>query len=162
MQSCLYVAHLTLSTYTLDSRRFPMKMIKAVLDEGTGKLMKCRHLMKSPNYCQLYGTSYGNELEWISQGISGLVKGTDTIFFIKKAYVPTTRCRDVTYVRIVVNYRPDKSDPYCTRLIVGGNKVKYPHDCGTPTANLLTVKPPLNSVVSTPGSKFMTINIKNL
>ena len=137
-----------------------MEMLHAVLDKDTGKLMEYRHLMKSPNYCQLYGTSYRKGLGRTAQGMSGTVEGTDTIFFINKAYVTTARCRDVTYVRIVVNYRQEKSDPYCTRLTISGNKVNYPHECGMPTYNILTVKLLLNSVVSTPGSHFMTINIK--
>ena len=43
----------------------------------------------------------------------------------------------------------------------GGDRVNYPHDCGTPTADLLTVKFLLNSVISTPGDKFVTIDIKD-
>ena len=58
-------------------------------------------------------------------------------------------------------YRPEKSDPYQTRLTVVGNLISYPGDCGTPTIDLLTVKLLLNSVVSTPGAKFMTIDIKD-
>ena len=34
-------------------------------------------------------------------------------------------------------------------------------DCGTPTADLLTVKLLLNSVISTPGAKFMTLGLKD-
>ena len=34
-------------------------------------------------------------------------------------------------------------------------------DCGTATTDLLTIKLLLNSVVSTPGAKFMTIDIKD-
>ena len=39
--------------------------------------------------------------------------------------------------------------------------MNYPDDCGTPTANLLTVKVLLNSIVLTPHEKFMTIDIKD-
>ena len=42
-----------------------------------------------------------------------------------------------------------------------GNKINYPEDCGTRTADLLTVKLLLNSVISTPGAKFMTLDISN-
>ena len=38
--------------------------------------------------------------------------------------------------------------------------VNYPSNYGTPTVNLLTVKLLLNSVVSMPGAKFVTIDIK--
>ena len=34
-------------------------------------------------------------------------------------------------------------------------------DCGTPTANLLTIKLLLNSVVSTPGAKFLGLDLKD-
>ena len=62
---------------------------------------------------------------------------------------------------MVVNYRPKKDDPYRTRLTAGENNISHPGDCGTPTVDLLTVKLLLNSVVSTPDAKFITINIKN-
>ena len=44
---------------------------------------------------------------------------------------------------------------------MGGDCINYPGDCGTPKADLLTVKILLNSIVSTMGAKFMTINIKD-
>ena len=39
--------------------------------------------------------------------------------------------------------------------------MNYTDDWGTPTSDLLTVKLLLNSIVSTAGAEFMTINIKN-
>ena len=44
---------------------------------------------------------------------------------------------------------------------MGGNLINYPDDCGTPTADLLTIKLMFNSIISTPGAKFMTIDIKD-
>ena len=44
---------------------------------------------------------------------------------------------------------------------MGGDKINYPDDCGTPTADLLTVQLLLNSVISTPEAKFMIMDIKN-
>ncbi len=75
--------------------------------------------------------------------------------------MPQDRFKDCTYVRIVCNERPEKADPNRVRITVGGNKINYPGNCGTPTAGLLTVKLPLNSVVSTPGAKWMTMDISN-
>ena len=37
----------------------------------------------------------------------------------------------------------------------------YPGDCGTPTADIITVKLLLNSVISTKEAKFMTMDISN-
>jgi hypothetical protein len=44
---------------------------------------------------------------------------------------------------------------------MGGNLVNYPNNCGTPTRNLLAVKLMLNSIISTPNNKFMTIDFKD-
>ena len=44
---------------------------------------------------------------------------------------------------------------------MGGDKIKSPIDCGTPTADLFTVKLLLNSVVSTNRARLFTLNIKN-
>ncbi len=44
---------------------------------------------------------------------------------------------------------------------MGGNRINYPGNCGTPTADLLTVKLLLNSIVSTMNAKFFTMVIKD-
>ena len=67
------------------------------------------------------------------QVIPGLVEGTNTMFFIKKTAVPANRWRYLTYGKIVVNYRPDKTNPYRNRHTVGRDIVNYTGDCGTPT-----------------------------
>ena len=60
-----------------------------------------------------------------------------------------------------MSYRPEKSNPYRTRLTVRGNLIAYPGDCGTPTVDLFIVKLLLNRIISTPDAKFMTIDIKD-
>jgi hypothetical protein len=74
---------------------------------------------------------------------------------------PQARCRDITYGWIVCNYPHEKKDPHCTRITIGGNLINYPDDCGTPTADVLTIKLLFNSIISTPNAKIMTINIKD-
>jgi hypothetical protein len=51
--------------------------------------------------------------------------------------------------------------PNRTRLVAGGNRVHYPGNAGTPTANLLTIKLLINSTISTTGAKFMTMDTKD-
>ena len=111
--------------------------------------------------CELWGKSYGNGLGRLAQGMPGRVEGTNTIFFINKGDVLIAYWREVTYGRVVAKERPEKTDRNRTRLTVGRNIVNYPGDCGTPTVNLLTIKLLMSSKVSTPGTKFMTINIKD-
>jgi hypothetical protein len=89
------------------------------------------------------------------------VEGTNSIFFIPYDAVPVERRKDVTYARICADHRPEKSDPNRIRITLGGNLVNYPGDVGTRTADLLTVKLLLNSVISTPGAKFMSLDISN-
>ena len=43
---------------------------------------------------------------------------------------------------------------------MGGDHINYPDDCDAPTADLLTVKILLNSVISTPKAKSITLDIK--
>ncbi len=83
------------------------------------------------------------------------------IAFISKDMIPQNRHKDITYRRIICNYRSEKKDPYRTRITMGGNLINYPDDCGTPTADLLTVKIMFNNVVSMPNPKFMMIDIKD-
>ncbi len=46
-------------------------------------------------------------------------------------------------------------------MVVGGDRVHYPGNVGTPTANPLTVKILINGIISTAGTKFMTMDIKD-
>jgi hypothetical protein len=92
----------------------------------------------------------------------GQVTRMDTIFFISKDKVPRARAKDVTYSLITCFTRLRKTDePNQTRLVAGGDRVHYPLDTGTPTANLLTIKLLINSVISTPRARFFTMDIKN-
>ncbi len=91
------------------------------------------------------------------QGMPGQTKGMDTIFFIPWHKVPKERANGL----ITCLVRPKKTEePNRTRLVAGGDKVNYPFDAGMPTANLLTVKLLINSVISTPGARFFTMDIK--
>ncbi len=46
-------------------------------------------------------------------------------------------------------------------MVAGGDRVHYPSDAGTPTADLLIIKILINSIISTAGTKFMTMDIKD-
>ena len=110
------------------------------MNKDTGELMEYCHLVGNLKYRETWQKSYGTEVGRLAQGMPRRVKGTDTIFFIKKKDVPAHRWRDITYGRIVVSFRPAKDDPNRTRLTMGGDRIIYPGDCGTPTVDLLTVK----------------------
>jgi hypothetical protein len=149
----------------LSSQRIPMKwlyeMANSVIAEQ-GKLLKYRHLITNPKTRATWIHSYGNELGPLTQGMPGQTKGTDMIFFIPWHRVPKERAKDVTYGLITCLVRPKKiEEPNRTRLVAGGGRVHYLFNAGTPTANLLTIKLLINSVISTPGARFFTMDIKN-
>ena len=129
--------------------------------DANGDLLQYRHLMARPEYREVWGGAYGKELGRLAQGLPGICDGTDTIDFIHKNEVPNDRFKDVTYGQIVCNYRAEKDDPNRARLVVGGDRINYPGEVGTPTCDMLTVKLLLNSVISTLGAKFFTVDIKN-
>jgi hypothetical protein len=92
----------------------------------------------------------------------GCNTSTNTFFFIHKNQVPKDQAKDVTYGLITTLVRPEKIDePNRTRLVVGGDRVHYPGNADTPTANLHTVKLLINSIISTKGARFMTMDIKD-
>jgi hypothetical protein len=141
-------------------QRFPTEVLNAVLNKDTGDLMEMRQLLQNPKYSEVWGKSYTKELGRLAQGVPG-TKGTDTIVFIKYDDIPLDRQRHVTYCRTMVMYRTKKEDPNRTRFTVGGNMIFFPGDVSTPTVEMLTVKMHLNSVISTPGARYCTFDIKD-
>ncbi len=137
------------------------KMANSVISKQ-GELLEYQHLIANPKTRVTWTHSYGNELRWLAQGMPGQVTGTDTILFIPKDKVLQARAKDVTYGLITCLIRPEKMDePNQTRLVAGGDRAHYPFDAGTPTADLLIVKLLINSIISTPGARFFTTDIKN-
>jgi hypothetical protein len=61
----------------------------------------------------------------------------------------------------VCEYKPNKAEKERTGFTVGGDKINYPCNCATPTKDLTLFKIMLNSVISTPGAWFMSLDIKN-
>jgi hypothetical protein len=64
-------------------------------------------------------------------------------------------------VQVCVNYRPEKEDPNCTGVTVGGYFLHYPDDYVTPTIDMITVKLHLNNVISTKNTCYCTIELKD-
>jgi len=140
MLSMINIHRPNMTARQAESRQFPREALAAVLNEETGKLIEYRHLLANPKYHATWSKVYRKEISRLAQGIPGEVEGTNTISFIDKSHIPETRWRDVTYGRIVASFRPEKEDPNRIRLTVGGNRIYFTGDCGTPTVGMLTVK----------------------
>ena len=57
--------------------------------------------------------------------------------------------------------RNKKAEKNRTRFVVGGDRINYPGEVATPTAEMLVAKLLSNSVISTKGARFMTMNISD-
>ena len=135
------------------------EIAEAVLDGKTGEMMEYCHLRISLRYRDVWGKLFGNEIGRLAKGMPGRVDGTNTLFFIYEEKIPQDRIKDVTYRRVVCDVWEVKKEEHRIQLTLGGDRINYTGDVSTPTACLLTVKLLLNSVISTEGSEFMTLDI---
>jgi hypothetical protein len=69
--------------------------------------------------------------------------------------------KDVMYGQFVCTVRPKKAEPNRTRFMVGGDRINYPGKVPTQTAEMLVNRMLFNSVISTRGARFMTMDISN-
>ena len=131
----------------------------AVIDPETGASLEYPALLRGPDGARWeHGTSL--EIGRLTQGcLPYTTSGSETMAFIRHTDKPADRI--ATYLRIVAALKPNKADMYRIRFTCGGDKVIYLGKVSTPTADLTSVKTHLNSVVSTPGAKYMTIDIKD-
>ena len=87
-----------------------------------------------------------NEWGCLSNGNDTGVKSTNTLEYIFHHEVPTDK--KVTYASYVCDHRPLKDKKWQIRLIVGGNKLHYNHDVGSPTTDIVETKIIFNSTIS--------------
>jgi hypothetical protein len=139
-----------------------------VLDPTTGDLLEHCQLHRDPQYKTTWDTSYANELGRLCQGIgsnplpnSQRVAGTDTFCLIDYNDIPLHKRKEICHTMVVCEVRPEKDDPDCTRITIGGIRICYPGNVSTNTVSLKLVKLLLNSVLSRKGACFSTIDIKN-
>lgn len=145
--------------------------INAIIDKVSQSKLEYRHLIKSDEskVRHRWKCSFARELGRLTQGLESTpgveylpnIKGTNTMKFIPYENIPGSRRKDVTYGRIVVDFRPLKSDTNRTRLTVGGNNISYPGIVYTPTADITLIKMLLNSTISTKGARFFSGDIPN-
>ena len=50
-------------------------------------------------------------------------------------------------------------EPNRTKFVAGGDRINCPGDVAMPTADMLVAKILFNSIISTQGARFMTLNI---
>ena len=101
------------------------------------------------------------EIGQLAQGY-GDTEGADTICFLSLdeiKQIPSDQT--VMYARIVVDYRPQKTDPNRVRITAGGSLISYPFELTLRTVDFATSKLLWNSTISTKGAKYMCADAKN-
>ncbi len=90
----------TVTPKHMSIRHLPMawfcEMANSVIGEG-GKLLKYKQLIANPKTQAKWTHSYVKKIGRLAQGMPGCNTGTNTIIFIRKDQVTTTRAKDVTY-----------------------------------------------------------------
>jgi hypothetical protein len=120
--------------------------------------MEYMALVKDPSLQPLWKRGFGNKFGRLFQGIRD-IPGTDTCFFIKLTNI--LKYRQITYGKIVCDYKPHKKEKERVRLTMGGDRLDYSGDVATSTADITTFKILINSTLSTADAAMMMMDIKN-
>jgi hypothetical protein len=119
--------------------------------------------MHDPVTAETWQTAFGKDFGGMAQGDRKTgQKETNSIFVMTHDEIKLIpRDCTVTYAWVIVDFRPQKADPYRIRITAGGNLINYPGELSTRTADLTTSKLMWNSILSTVGAKCMCLDIKN-
>jgi hypothetical protein len=136
--------------------------VHAALHVDSGKNIEYQALLKSSDG-HIWECSCTKEIAHLAQRFpaSGIPasKGTNTLFFIPITAMPAGR--KATYLRLIISDQPQKAQPHHVRFTIGGDHIDYPGEVSTKKASLATANLLFNSVISSPGAKFMTMDIKD-
>ena len=116
-----------------------------------------RRVIKGPER-KIWEISFANKLGHLAQGIRE-VKGTNKVMFIPKFKVP--KVKKVTYGKTVCEMKTEKEDKERTILTLGENFLDFTVDISAPTSLVTTSQCVFNSVVSTPGARYLLVDIKH-
>ena len=159
------LGRLRLRTYlraTRNTRARIPERIQLIHDADTNEYLNYRQLMRDPKHKDIWARSSANEFGRLTQGLKdGRVKGTNTMRYITKSQIPKDRRKDITYASFTCDYRPNKAEMHRTRLTAGGDRINYPYDVGTPTADMTLFKILVNSIISTPNARCIMVDIKD-
>ena len=162
--ACLnHILHTSRFTNSTDNHPFTPflhPVVNHIYNPTTGRKETIDSLRSSPQK-DTWEIALSNEWGRLAQGNIHGVTPTDTIEFIHFHQVPQDR--DVTYASFVCDHRPLKSEPWRVRIVVGGDKLSYNDDPGSPAASLLETKILINSVISDAktGARFMSLDLKD-
>ena len=130
--------------------------------DPTGKKQTLDNLLNGSHGKSRWSPAMSNEWGRLAQGNNNEVESTDTIDFIHHNEVPLDK--KVTYASFACDHRPLKDEQWRIRIVVGGDKLPYDDDSGSPAANMLETKLLFNSVISdaSDGARFCSMDLKDM
>ncbi len=88
--------------------------VQLIRDEKMGEYLNYWQLIQDPKHKKIWNTSAVNEFGRLAQGVSGRVKATNTIFFIRKDQVPKDQMKDEAYGNFSCDMKPNKAETHRT------------------------------------------------
>ena len=152
----------TLAACFLKQQEYITQRINHIYN-NKGKKQTIDALINGPDATTKWLPALSNEWGRLAQGNDTGVEATDTIQFVAFSDVPIDK--KVTYASFVCDYRPLKKEKWRVRLVVGGDKLEYTQDSGSPATDLTETKILLNSTISeydTKGSQFLSMDLKDM
>ena len=150
-----------LAAQFLKQQHYVAQMMNHIYDVN-GKKQSLDKLLNGKDSETKWFPALSNEWGRLAQGNDSGVESTNTIEFISYSEVPADR--KVTYVSFVCDHRPLKDEQWRIRLVVGGDKLEYEFDSGSPTTDLTETKVLINSVISDAkdGARFLSMDLKDM
>ena len=107
-----------------------MPMIHPTTGETISSYKK---LMNDPATMEIRQTAFGKDFGGMAQGDNKTgQKGTNAIFVMTHAEIPLIPADStITYMRVVIDFHPQKADPHRICITAGGNLINYPGELTT-------------------------------
>ena len=117
------------------------------------------NLLKGPQCELIWSKALSNAWSQLSHGNIRGVQSRDTITYISQQEFPTGST--VTYATCICDHIPLKTEYWWVRLVIGGDKLDYHPDVGSPAFNLTETKILITSVISDAhkGARFLSMGI---
>ena len=127
---------------------------------NSGSKLSLDALLPGENGNSHWKPALSNEWGRLTQSKNAGVAATDTIKCVPYHNVPTTK--KMTYDSFVYNHIPLKDEEWRICLVIGGDKLEYSSDSGSPATDLTETKMLLNSIISdaNKGARFASMDSK--
>jgi hypothetical protein len=119
--------------------------------------------MHNPATAEIWQMAFGKDFGGMAQGDLKMgQKGTNAIIVLThdKIRHVLRQGEKINYGNPVVDYRPQKEDPYKIQITAWGDLITYKSSTSVCTADLDTSKLHWNSIISIPGAKYICLDIK--